>query len=216
MEYVECIITFVSKNWTDILALLISLIALVVSIYSNHRKNILHRQEAQEPLYADVQQLLRCKCDCFSSVDKAMGCYMPDSSVGKSDEQVIRRKVERVFGKNAYKRLDRILRLCEEANSIDFDIGMLFSLIKETEPERYCKMQEILSEQDEHLTAQEQKNNQEFLSTISVSNYQITDQAPEESYDYLELISKLNSLDNEIRNERKSFENAIEKIMTKR
>ena len=112
--------------------------------------------------------------------------------------------------------MDRILRLCEEANSIDFDIGMLFSLIKETEPERYCKMQEILSEQDEHLTAQEQKNNQEFLSTISVSNYQITDQAPEESYDYLELISKLNSLDNEIRNERKSFENAIEKIMTKR
>lgn len=51
----------------DIISILIAGASLVVSVYGVIRSNIIREQDMQEPLYSDVQRLLKFQCDYFSA-----------------------------------------------------------------------------------------------------------------------------------------------------
>lgn len=121
---------FLWQHWIDILSLLAAIGAVVAAMYANHRVNVIHRQDMQEPLYADMRRLLNYKCDYHSAEQRAIDCYNAVPSVSADEEEAIKRKVYRFFGEIEYKQLCRILALSSQARDIDFDIGILFDLIK--------------------------------------------------------------------------------------
>ena len=150
------IVQFILDNWNDILSLLLSIAGLLVAIYANHRVNCIRRQDMQEPLYKDLQKLLNYKCDYFSSEQKVIDCYVDTPRVNKNEEDEIKRKVSRYFGTDEYNQLCSILDLCEKASYINFDLGILFGLIEESDPQQYSELSKVLrSECEYNITEQE-------------------------------------------------------------
>ena len=207
---------FLRQHWIDVLSLLAAIGAVVAAMYANHRVNVIHQQDMQEPLYADMRRLLNYKCDYHSAEQRAIDCYNAVPSVSADEEEAIKRKVYRFFGEIEYKQLCRILALSSQARDIDFDIGILFDLIKESEPEKYIKLQEILVRREYMMSNSGQKDVQKFLSTIIIPFYQFNPEEPGKSYDYLELSKSLELIDRQIRDQRKSLNKEVEELLMKR
>lgn len=206
---------FFAKNWYDTISLIIAICALVVSIYANHKVEEIHRQDKQEPLYADVDRLLNYKCDFYSAELKAMCCYTAAQSVSLKDEGRIKREVCRYFGKSEYNQLCSILDLCNKAKSIDSDIGLLFDLIKERDSEQYDRLIEILRQ--ECMISDFNRNDvTAFLSTVSIPFYKDLSESEGKAYDYLELRNSLDSINIKITNQREKLNESMEKILKKK
>ena len=211
---INTVLEFVKNYWSDA----ISFISLILSIYATRRSIISDRQANQEQLFADLDRLLDDRCNCFTSEQKAMGCYSPSPSVSIRDEQAIIRKVCRIFGHWKYWKLNNILKLCNEAKTIDMDIGTIFDAIKECEPERYAKIGDVLLASNDLQSEQEIKKSNEFLSSISIS-MKSPDPAEDEkmvNYNYLELSNKLSKLNSKIARNRESLEKSLNRAMLKR
>lgn len=171
----------------------------------------------QEPLYKDLQKLLRYRCDYFTSEQKAINIYSDVTRVSEDEENEIKRKVSRYFGTDEYKQLCDIIDLCKKATAIDFDIGILFHLIKESDPQEYAQLSEVLlSECSSSISEETYDNNQKFLATISIQYYQLNEEESGKSYDYLELSAKLQSLDTEINTKKNALDQRLNEIMMKR
>lgn len=159
---------FFTEHWSDIISLTFAAISIVLSICSIHRTNTLERHANQDSVYADLQRLLNHKCDFFSSEQKAMNCYCPAPNVSLDDEKMIVRRVHRYFGCREYRMLCDILKSCYVAKQLDIEIGTLFEMIKESEPEKYAKLSTALSARYGRLSERETRENNEFLSSISL------------------------------------------------
>lgn len=213
VDMIQCL----EDNWNNILSLVISGAALGTSIYANHRVNSLKRQEMQEPLYKELKVLLSYKCDYFSSEQKLIDCYTKSSPINKEEENRIKREVFRYFGADKYRQLCAILDLCEKAKNIDSDLGILFELIKKSNPQQYSQLKEfLLLEYSDHINEQDYKNYQNFLSTISIPYYKLNDNDPGKAYDYLTLNSQLISIHSEIQEKKEKFDNRLKADMKKR
>lgn len=208
-------IDFFVENCCDILSLTISMCALVASIYANHRVNAIHRQDKQEPLYEDVKRLLAYKRDYHSAERKAMGCYPEVQRVSAEDEGRIKREVCRYFGKEECKQLCEILCLCDKAKNIDSDIGILFGLIKESDPKKYTDLGEILRQQY-CVPEPDQESISDFLSTLSVPYYKLSEEDDGKAYDYIELNHSLEILDKQITEQTEKLKSKLKKISAKR
>ena len=92
----------------------------------------------------------------------------------------------------------------------------LFDLIKSGEQQKFDKLRETLLKQDCEISEQEKKEECNFLKTISVSNYKITENCTEKSYDYLELSENLEKLNKEIQNKRENFERDLDEVLMKK
>ena len=145
-----------------------------------------------------------------------MNCYCPAPNVSLDDEKAIVRRVYRFFGRREYRMLCDILRLCDVAKRLDMDIGTLFGMIKEAEPERYAKLCSVLADQCNDLSEQKEKENAEYLSTISVRPYNNSKGKPGKTYDYSELSGKRDELNLEIMKKRKALEKCLDKALKKR
>lgn len=209
-------IAFLAKNWSDILSLLLSAGALITAVCANHRSNSIHRHDIQEPLYNDIKRLLDYKCDFYSAERSVRGYSTPIPCVPEDEKSAIKRKVYRYFWKSVYEQLCSILDLCAEAESINWDMKILFDLIKNSDPEKYNKLKEIFYQQEDLMSESEELNAQAFLSTISIPFYQFIEEVPGKPYDYLELNASLEELSKKIREERKSFEDRVEEILMKK
>lgn len=207
---------FFMQNWDDILSLLFSAGALIAAAYANHRVNVIHRQDVQEPLYADVKRLLDYKCDYYSSEKKVMDCYIAVPQVSKNEEDKIKRKVHRYFGKDQYDQLCEILNLCTEAQAVNFDMGILFDLIREGEPEKYTKLRKTFEYQENMMSESDQKEIQAFLITVSIPFYQLWEEEPGKTYDYLELSKSLESLSKQILERREKLDDSLRELLMKR
>lgn len=213
----EKVIQFCLNNWNDILSAILSIAALATAIYANYRVNIIRQQEMQEPLYKDLQKLLKYKCDYFSSEQTVMGCCVDVARINKDEEDAIKRKVSRYFGTDEYNQLCTILDLCKKAEHINFDLGILFDLIKDGEPEKYSQLRDVLfSESSPHISEEEHEKNQQYLSTISIQYYKFSEEDPGNAYDYLELNAELESLNTEIKKKIDILDNKLTGIMMKR
>ena len=95
---------FLRQHWIDVLSLLAAIGAVVAAMYANHRVNVIHQQDMQEPLYADMRRLLNYKCDYHSAEQRAIDCYNEVPSVSADEEEAIKRKVYRFFGKIEYNQ----------------------------------------------------------------------------------------------------------------
>lgn len=207
---------FLMQNWANILSSASSVCAIIVSICANCRVKAIHRQDKQEPLCSDIKRLLDYKCDYHSAEQKIIDCYKEVPCVSKEEEKEIKQKVHRYFGKKEYKELCEILNLCSEARNIDSDMFTLFDLIKSGEQQKFDKLRETLLKQDCEISEQEKKEEYIFLKTISVSNYKITENCTEKSYDYLELSENLEKLNKDIQNKRENFERDLDKVLVKK
>ena len=209
------LLDFIIKSWKDLVPIVLSVIAIFVSIRAEQHAKKFERQKEQEPLYADIQKMLKSKCDYFSSEMKVIGVYSSPQTVSEAEEETIKRKTRRVFGRKKYNKLCDILSLCSQAQNLNFDMNTLFDLIKESEPEEYMRLSENLQtlESDIPDSAKIKANN--FLTTISIPYYQFTEEEPGKAYNFFELYNHLSSLDAQINEKKKSLYEDLKKAMMK-
>lgn len=209
-------LVFIHNNWQDIISITISIIAIVVSVIAKHRTSVIEKQNKEEPLYADIQKLIKYKCDYFSSEMKIIGAYSPCDTVSSDEMEVIKRKVKRVFGRKKYNDLCDILSLCVKAQNINADLSTLFNLINELEPEDYIKLSNNLQIFESDIPDSAKSDAKSFLATISIPYYQFTDEEPGKSYDFFELYNQISLLDAQINKKKKEFDKSLKKAMMKR
>lgn len=200
----------------DIISIGIALFSLFVSIYSARRSDVVRQQDMQEPLYADMQQLLKYQCNYFSAEQEVLECDVAVPRIGRDEENAIIRRVRRCFGIKNYKQLCEILGLCKKANSINSDMKILFNLIREEDSNEYLEVKKALEVQQQDISQDEYETVQKFLATITIPFYQLTENEPGKSYDYLTLNHELLLLDKQIREKKKILDQELQKIMKKR
>lgn len=201
---------------SDIISNILSLVAIIISIYTNHRVTTIHCQDVQELLYSDVKHLLDNKCNFYSAEEKVIGVYTGVPYISENDEKAIERKVCRYFDKDEYEQLCEILNLCAKESDIECDIKMLFDAIKDGEPEKYKKLQGFLMNEEKTTLEWGQEKVNDFLSTVNISVYLYCGVDAEKTYNYLELRQSRNALNEQIKKKREELEKKMEeKMMTK-
>lgn len=196
------IIKIVLSNWKDILSV----------IHSEYEKNKIAKKEKgeqQKLIYEEIQQLLEYECNYFSSEQKLMRCYQPVNSLSPNEVDEIKRKVRKYFGEKQYIKLCEILELCDQAQIRDYNIGKIFESIKDSEV--YSELRRVLMEIGSHADMSIPENIQQFLRTISFTQYESNGCI--KTYDYIEESEKLSVIDKQIYVKRKNFEDSLKNIM---
>ncbi len=203
------------NNWQDIVPIFLSTIALLLSFFAELHTRNFERQKEAEPLYTCIQKLLKSKCDYFSSEMKIIGSYSYSQAVTDLETEAIKRKTKRVFGKKRFNNLCDILTLCAKAQKLNFDMGILFDLIKESKPEDYMRLSENLQILESDIPDSEKIEAKKFLSTISIPYYQFIEEEQGKAYDFFELYNQLMKIDIQINKSKKIFDETLQKAMMK-
>ena len=204
------------QNWKDILSIFIAALSLGVAFYANYRVNAIRRQDMQEEVYKDMQKLLNYKCDYYSATKRLLENYTAVPALSQSEISSITRQIHRYFGRKVYRQFCNLMELCDKAKRIDFDINILFDLIKDGEPEIYHELKEVVENQEYNLYEKNDEYIQTFLGTVSIPMYRFSEEEPAKAYDYLELNEKLDILNRQIINDKSKLEKSLEKEFMKK
>lgn len=207
---------FACKNWCDILSLIFSVTSIAFSIISYRRTNEMRNQSEQEPLCKDITKLIEARSNFYSSEEKIIGVMQYPTISGDEEEQ-IKRRTKRFFGKCEYNLLCNLLKKAKNAKEIDADIGILFDLIQEANPDSYEKLRDaLMSENENGLDDSVYEDNKTFFRTITIPYYEVIPNKQGKAYDYLKLSSKRETIRKEIAAIQANLEKQLQKAMLKR
>lgn len=208
---------FFVAEWDSIIPIIISLIALGVSIYANYRVGKTRRQEHQEPLYNNLRQLLEVRCNYFSGADIIKGCYSKSSKFSKDEEESIKRQTARYFGKNEYNQLCEILKLCQEAKKYDTNLRIAFNQIKLNNPRLYQQLEYAITSMAHGMpTDTEIKKYTDLLAAVEIENPLETNLNEKKYWNYFECEEQRKKLDHEIKQRKEVLDVKLRKEMMKR
>lgn len=212
----DAVFNFIYNNLSNIISLFVSMGALLISIISYIRGNKIRNQNEQEHIYSDIRKLIESRNDFYSSEKRIIG-DTTHCGITSIDEEEIKRKTNRFFGRREYQLLCKLLRKMKRAKEIDSDIGMLFELIRQSDEDTYSKLQDILT--DEYTNDFDEvtcKKNEAFLKTITIPYYEAIPNENGKRYDYLELIREREDIIKEIVAIQEKLEDRLLKAMMKR